>query len=300
MESTKRLRIAVTGREGQLARAIAERAGTAGVEAVFLGRPELDLARPGDWTDLFSALRPGAIVNAAAHTRVDDAEDDPAAEAVNGEAPGALARIARGLAVPIVQVSTDYVFDGSGERAWREDDLPAPLNRYGRSKLAGERAVAAATPDHAILRTSWVYGPSGRNFVRTMLSAARQREQMTVVDDQVGSPTSALDLADGVIAVARALAARPGDAALRGVFHMAGGGSTSWAGFAEAIFEESAARGGPAARVVPIPSSQYPQRARRPANSRLDCARLAHAYGIALPPWRTSLGAVVARILDEG
>lgn len=294
------MRLIVTGRDGQLARSLAERAAASGVEVVAVGRPELDLRRPDDWTRLFGALEPSVIVNAAAYTRVDDAENDPEAMVVNGEAAGAVARAAAALGVPVVQISTDYVFDGTLERPWREDDPTTPVNAYGRSKRAGEQAVAEATADHAILRTSWVCSPFGRNFVRTMLALARSRDAVSVVGDQRGAPTSALDLADGVIAVARNLAERPVQPELRGVFHMTGGGEATWAEFASAIFAASAARGGPSAGVTAIPSSAYPTPARRPANSRLDCTRLRQVHGVALPDWRESLGTLVERCLAEG
>lgn len=291
------MRVIVTGRHGQLARALAERGPAEGAEIVCVGRPELDLERPSDWTLLFGDLSPAVIVNAAAYTRVDDAETDPAAMAANGEAAGAVARAAHALGVPVVQVSTDYVFDGTLDRRYREDDPTAPVNGYGRSKLAGEQAVAHEAPDHAILRTSWVCSPFGRNFVTTMLALARSRDSVSVVGDQHGAPTSAIDLADGVIGVARNLVTRPGAAELRGVFHMTGGGETTWADFARAIFAESTARGGPGARVETIPSSAYPTPARRPFNSRLDCSRLRRMHGIALPDWRQSLGTIVERCL---
>lgn len=300
MREGPRPRLIVTGREGQLVRSMAERAPACGVDVILIGRPELDLARPTDFAPLFREYAPSAIVNAAAYTRVDDAESDPMAMAINGEGAGAVARAAHALGVPVVQISTDYVFDGSLERPYREDDPTAPVNGYGRSKLAGEEAVARATSNHAILRTSWVYSPFGRNFARTMLTLARSREAVTVVRDQHGSPTSALDLAEGVIGVAAAMVAHPDASGMRGVFHMSGGGETNWATFAEAIFAESRARGGPHARVEPIPSCAYPTPARRPVNSRLNCARLERTFGIALPDWRLSVGELVERCLAEG
>ena len=187
------------------------------------------------------------------------------------------------------------MFDGSGEKFWREDDPVGPLGAYGASKCAGEEAVAAATPNHAILRTSWVYAPWGTNFVKTMLRLAESRPELRVVADQHGAPTSALDLAEGVVAVARNLLARPADAPLRGVFHMAAQGETTWADFAREIFAQSAARGGPSAKVVPIPTSDYPTPAARPLNSRLSTEKLAAAHGVRLPDWRLGLEAVMRR-----
>jgi dTDP-4-dehydrorhamnose reductase len=201
---------------------------------------------------------------------------------------------------PVIQISTDYVFDGTASRPYREDDATGPLGVYGASKLLGEEAVADSNPDHAILRTAWIYSPFGKNFVKTMLRLAADRDEIGVVADQVGSPTGALDIADGVLAVARNLLERPQERALRGVFHMAGGGFASWAEFAREIFSVSARLGGPAARVRPIGTADYPTPARRPANSRLDCAKLAAIHGVALPPWQTSLETCIRRLVGDG
>jgi dTDP-4-dehydrorhamnose reductase len=199
----------------------------------------------------------------------------------------------------VIHISTDYVFEGKRETPYCEDYLPDPRTMYGRSKLAGETAVAASNPDHAILRTAWVYSPFGRNFVRTMLALGETREELGVVADQIGCPPSALDIADAVFAVARNLRERPRDASLRGVFHMAGQGETSWAGFAEAIFAEAQALGRKPVRVRPIGTADYPTPARRPANSRLDCAKLAAVHGIRLPDWREATKVCVGRLLAE-
>lgn len=290
------MRLAVTGAEGQVVRSLLERGPAHGVSVVAVGRPGLDLALGR--VEALAEAAPDAIVNAAAHTAVDQAESEPdAAFAVNAHGAGAVAELAARLNVPLVHLSTDYVFDGTADRPYRESDPAGPAGVYGRSKLAGEAVVAGAQPDHAILRTAWVYSPFGRNFVRTMLRLAEARDEVAVVADQVGSPTSALDIADGVIRVARNLVERPGERPLRGVFHMTGAGWTSWAGLASAVFEEAARRGGPHARVRPIPTAEYPTPARRPANSRLDCTRLAEVHGVALPPWRPSLAACVARLV---
>jgi dTDP-4-dehydrorhamnose reductase len=198
-----------------------------------------------------------------------------------------------------VQLSTDYVFDGTGERPYRETDPTNPLSVYGASKLAGERAVAEAAADYAVLRTSWVYSPFGKNFVRTMLALARQRDEVRVVCDQAGSPTSALDIADGVLGVVRNLLAVPTRSDLRGIFHMTADGTATWAEFAEAIFAASRAAGGPSAKVIPIPTTEYPTPARRPANSRLDRSALAAAHGIRLPHWRQSLQPCIERLLAQ-
>lgn len=292
------MRIAVTGTTGQLVQSLLARAPAAGVAVIAIGRPDLDLQQPAGLLQALARAEPDCIVNAAAYTAVDKAESEPElALAINGRGAGAVAAAAKAFGVPLIQISTDYVFDGALPRPWRESDATGPLGAYGRSKLAGEQAVAASTEDYAILRTAWVYSPYGGNFVKTMLRLAETRDELGVVADQLGSPTSALDLADAVIAVAKALVANPRDASLRGIFHAAGSGETSWAGLAEAVFAASAALGGPSARVRPIATSEYPTPARRPANSRLDGSLLAERYGLRLPPWQASVRACVAELI---
>lgn len=292
------MRIAVTGREGQVARALAEMGPAAGVTVVPVGRPDLDLARSASVRPALEAARPDVIVNAAAYTAVDKAESEPdLALAINGAGAGLVAEAAAALGVPVLHLSTDYVFDGSCDRPYREDDPTGPLGVYGRSKLAGEQAVAAATPAHVILRTAWVYAPFGNNFVRTMLRLAETRDEVGVVADQWGCPTSALDIAATLIAVARRLEGGAGSPDLFGVFHMTGQGEAVWADVADAVFARSAALGGPTARVRRIATADYPTPARRPANSRLDGSRLAAAYGLTLPRWRVSVEACVDRLV---
>ncbi|MCB5176424.1 dTDP-4-dehydrorhamnose reductase [Microvirga lenta] len=294
------MRLIVIGKEGQVARALAERVLAHGATAVLLGRPQLDLADPSGIEDILVETGGDLIVNTAAYTAVDQAEAEPElAEAVNGIGAGAVAGAAATMGVPIIHLSTDYVFDGTAWRPYREGDEPRPLGVYGSSKLLGERAVAAEAPDHVILRTAWIYSPFGRNFVRTMLRLARERDEVGVVADQVGSPTSALDIADGVIAIARNLLARQDEARLRGIFHMTGLGTASWAEFATEIFRLSARHGGPTARVRPIAAADYPTPARRPDDSRLDCTKLASVHGVALPDWHTSLEPCIKRLLEE-
>lgn len=298
MSDRRPLRIVVTGRDGQIARALRSRA-REGLEVEAIGRPELDLGAQCDPTVLFEALRPDVIVNAAAYTAVDQAEADrDAAFAVNCAGAGAAAQAAERLGAPIIQLSTDYVFDGASARPYREDDPPAPINVYGLSKLAGEEAVKAATSNHVILRTSWVYAPEGRNFLRTMLRLAAERDEIRVVADQHGAPTSALDLAAAIERIARNLMASPGAASLRGLFHLTNSGATTWAGFAAEIFAMSAELGGPRARVVPIPTSDYPTPARRPMRSRLDIAKVADVHGIAPRDWREALAAVMSQAAE--
>jgi dTDP-4-dehydrorhamnose reductase len=292
------MRIAVTGTDGQVAQALRERASAHQVEVLAVGRPLLDLTRPETVLGSLREVRPDAVINAAAYTAVDRAETEPdLADAVNRRGAGAVAEAARVLGVPVCHLSTDYVFDGALDRSYRETDPVGPVGAYGRSKLAGEEAVAATSPDHAILRTAWVYSPFGSNFIKTMLRLAATRDEVWVVADQQGTPTSALDIADGLIAVARNLAGSS-DRGLRGTFHMSGSGETaSWADFAEAIFAASAEAGGPSAHVRRITSAEYPTPARRPANSRLDCAKLASVHGIVLPPWPGAVRACVVRLV---
>jgi dTDP-4-dehydrorhamnose reductase len=294
---TKRLRLVVTGSQGQVARALLEQARHADVDVVALGRLELDLLQPGSIFPALQAARPDVVVNAAAFTAVDLAESQPAeAQAVNAAGAGELARAAARLVVPIVHLSTDYVFDGALDRPYCEEDPTAPIGAYGRSKLAGEEMVARETPNHVILRTAWIYSPFGKNFVRTMLKLAASQEEIGVVADQRGAPTSAHDIADGIIAVANNLNANS-DPNLRGVFHMTAQGEATWAEFAEIIFAMSREAGGPSARVKPIPTSAYPTAALRPADSRLDNAKIARGHGVVLPHWRESLRQCVARLV---
>jgi dTDP-4-dehydrorhamnose reductase len=290
------MRMLVTGARGQVVTALGERA-PPGVEVVAMGRPDLDLADPASIADAFDGEVADIVVNAAAYTAVDKAEAEEAlATRVNGEGAGLVADAARALGAPIIQLSTDYVFDGSADRPYREDDPTGPVGAYGRSKLAGEEAVAAANPRHVILRTAWVYSPFGANFVKTMLRLGETRREVRVVADQLGSPTSALDIADAVFLIAAKVLSAPSPQKY-GVFHMTGGGEATWAEFAEAIFAKAHALGRPAVKVIPITTADYPTPARRPANSRLDGARLLRDYGVELPPWRESLNVVVERLL---
>jgi dTDP-4-dehydrorhamnose reductase len=291
------MKIVVTGKVGQVVSSLIERAGD-GIEVVALGRPELDLNDVTSIARAITAARPDVVVSAAAYTAVDKAESEPGlAHAINAVGAGAVASVARGLGVPIIHISTDYVFDGTKAAPYIENDEVAPLGVYGASKLAGERAVLAADPGAVICRTAWVYSPFGANFVKTMLRLAETRDKLGVVADQIGNPTNALDIADAVIGIARRLVVEAG--APRGVFHMTGSGEGSWADLAEAVFANSAAHDGPSAKVQRITTADYPTPAARPFDSRFDCGRLEQAYGIRLPDWRVSLVAVVARLVTE-
>jgi dTDP-4-dehydrorhamnose reductase len=292
------MRIAVTGREGQVARSLAEVAPDKGSEVVAVGRPELDLA--GSVDSIIAALeaaKPDVIVSAAAYTQVDKAESEPElAFTINEHGPRAVAQAGQRLGVPVVHLSTDYVFDGLKASPYIEEDPTGPTGVYGASKLAGEKAVLSQYPNSAVLRTAWVYSPFGANFVKTMLRLAGERDEIAVVADQRGNPTSALDIADGVLRVATNLV-QDSNSDLRGVFHMSAAGEASWADFAEAIFAASAAGGGPSAGVRPIGTADYPTAARRPANSRLDSGKLARTHGVSLPDWHASLDKVVSRLV---
>mgnify|MGYP004505327869 CR=1 FL=1 len=283
------MRILVTGREGQVARSIAERA-PADAEIIFAGRPALDLADPASIERAVAENAPDLIISAAAYTAVDKAEDEAdLAMIVNGEAPGVLACAAAKIGARIIHLSTDYVFSGSSPNAYVEKDPVGPIGAYGKTKLAGEEAVRASGASCAILRTAWVYSPFGNNFVRTMLRLAADRDEVRVVADQFGCPTSALDIADAVFAAAANWQ--------EGVFHLAGTGETNWADFARAIFAESGAQGGPTAIVTDIVTSAYPTRATRPSNSRLDSSLFTRTFGYRMPEWQASLPTVVDRLL---
>jgi len=294
------VRIAVTGRSGQVVTALLERGALAGHVVIALGRPELDLADPDSVVRVLRNAAPDVIVSAAAYTAVDKAESEAyLAHAINGAGAGAVAHAARLLRVPLVQISTDYVFDGQLDRPYHEDDATSPKGVYGASKLQGEQVVLSDYAEgSAVLRVAWVYSPFGSNFVKTMLRLAGDHEEVSVVVDQMGNPTSALDIADGVLKVAANLA-YDSSAELRGTFHMTARGEANWADFAEAIFAASAAHGGPCARVKRITTAEYPTLATRPINSRLECARIAKVHGVKLPEWSASLEKVVARLLSK-
>lgn len=291
------MRIVVTGRKGQVVNSLIERGRLSGEEIVAVGRPELDLIDSASVRDALHAARPDLVVSAAAYTAVDRAESEPdLAQAINERGARAVAETATSLGVPLIHLSTDYVFDGTSARPYDESAETCPASVYGASKLAGEQAVVRACSNSAILRVAWVYSPFGSNFVKTMLRLAGDRDEVGVVADQVGNPTSALDIADGVLAVARNLLAS-NDPTLRGLFHMTARREASWADFAEGIFAASAVRGGPTASVLRITTADYPTPAARPKNSRLDCTAIARVHGVSLPDWQGSLSTVIDRLL---
>jgi dTDP-4-dehydrorhamnose reductase len=294
------IRIAVTGKHGQVVRALVEAGPALGIEVITVGRPELDLAVSKTVQPVLTAAEPDLVVNAASYTAVDKAEQEPEqANAVNATGAGAVAAAACVLGVPLIHLSTDYVFDGSKPTPYVEEDPVTPSNVYGASKLAGEQAVAAATPNHVILRTAWVYSPFGKNFVRTMLALAQCRNEVRVVADQHGCPTYAPDIAVAIVAIAQNLLNKPDDHRLRGLFHLAGSEETSWADFAAAIFDFVAANGMHKPLVIPIPSVDYPTAAYRPKNSRLDCSKLERLHGVLLPSWRASLTTCLKHLTSE-
>ena len=292
------MKILVTGREGQVVQSLLEKASQRpDLDVIASGRPELDLTKPETVHSAIEAIKPDLVVSAAAYTAVDLAEDEQElAFAVNATGAEAVAEAAKTCGVPVIHLSTDYVFAGDADEPYVETDATGPRSVYGRSKLEGERLVARANPQHIILRTAWVYSPFGRNFVKTMLKLAETRDALSVVSDQWGNPTSALDIADAIILVADHLAAAP-DFSAYGVYHLVGTGDTNWSGFARAIFDESARRGGPSATVTDITSADYPTKAARPANSRLSTAKFQRVFNWSAPHWQPSLRDVVTRLI---
>ena len=291
------MKLLVTGRHGQLARSLVERAADhPGVTIITTSRPEADLSVPGQLAEAIRAAKPDLVINAAAYTNVDGAEDEPElALRINSDGAAEGAQAATAIGARFIQLSTDYVFDGRAERAWREDDPVAPINAYGRSKAGGEQQVLAAQPNAIVVRTSWVVSRFGQNFVRTMLRLAADRDEIGVVADQRGCPTSASELADALIALSRRALA--GEA--KGIYHLAGAGEASWADLAACVMSASAECGGPSASIRPISSSDFPTRATRPAFSVLDCSHAASELGIRLGPWQPAIRAIVASIAAD-
>lgn len=282
------MKLLVFGQTGQVARELQARAGP-DLEIVALGRDRANLEDPAACAEQVAQTGAEAVINAAAYTGVDRAEAEEArATVINGAAPAAMAEAAARRGIPFLHVSTDYVFDGSGGAAFAPGDRPAPVNAYGRSKLAGEEGVRAAGGQAAILRTSWVFSAHGANFVKTMLGLSQTRDALSVVDDQIGGPTPADDIAATLITMARAMLAGQGG----GTWHFAGAPAISWAGFARETF----AQAGRDVAVTGIPGSDYPTLAARPLNSRLDCATLETDFGIKPADWKAGLARVIAEL----
>lgn len=281
----------VLGGNGQVGRQLSRSLQPLG-QLKMVGRSECDLARPGAAEDLIAACNPRVVVNAAAYTAVDRAEDDVAlAQRVNGEAVAEVAEACARAGAALVHYSTDYVFDGAGERPFTPEDPTGPLSVYGASKLAGEQAIRASGVAHLLLRTSWVYDNRGSNFLNTMLRLGGEHDVLQVVCDQMGAPTWAATIADVTALMLHQWANRDFERAVAGTYHLCSRGETSWHGFADAIFAEAVALGRISRRPVvkPIPSSDYPQRARRPANSRLDVTLTEARFGLRLPAWQEAL-----------
>lgn len=284
------MNVLVFGKTGQVAQELARAAGQGRAQITCLGRDAADLEDPAACAAAIRAAQPGAVINAAAYTAVDQAEEDEArAQVINGDAPGAMARACADLAIPFVHISTDYVFPGDGTAPWTPGDPTAPLGAYGRTKLAGEQAVAGAGGTHVILRTSWVFSAHGRNFLKTMLRLGGDRAQLTIVADQIGGPTPARAIAAACLGIAEQLRTDP---ATSGIYHFSGDPDCSWADFARAIF----AAAGLSCAVEDIPTTAFPTPAARPLNSRMDCTATRAAFGLPRPDWRAAVAEAVAEL----
>jgi dTDP-4-dehydrorhamnose reductase len=280
------MKILVTGCHGQVGQALSQHLQGLG-EIHALGREQLDLADPLSIRQVMQNLRPAMVINAAAYTAVDQAESEEAlAMRINAEAPGILAEEAKKIGASLIHYSTDYVFDGSKQGAWNEDDAVSPLSAYGRSKLAGEQAIAAVGIPYLILRTSWVYGLHGKNFLLTMLRLAQSRDSLSIVDDQIGAPTWSHTIAEATASIVKQFPRAEQIADHRGIYHLCATGHTSWYGFAQAIFSHPAVQKRPA--LQPITTAQYPTPARRPANSVMRTEKFRQRFG-ELPSWQDAL-----------
>ena len=290
-------RVLVIGRQGQLARELAQAQWPVGWTITFTGRPELDLRFPDKAAAAVAAAAPDLVVNAAAYTNVEQAESEAElARTINATGPAAVAAACKTIGAPFVTISTDYVFDGKKQSPYLENDPVNPVSAYGRGKAEGEALVRGALPEHVILRTSWMFSPFGTNFVRTMMRLGAERPALRVVADQRGCPTSAADLAQAVVAVCNAIKTGQGRF---GTYHAANAGAATWYEFASAIFQTLAARGERVPEIVPITTAEYPTKAARPANSVLDCARLSDTFGITLRPWRQALANCVNELARQ-
>lgn len=284
------MKILVFGKSGQVARELARRC-PSNVDALFLGREEVDLSTPDYAAQAISDADVDAVINAAAWTAVDKAEtEEAAATVVNGDAPGAMARACAEKSIPFLHISTDYVFDGAGSEAFRPEHATKPLGAYGRSKLAGEKAVQASDAHHLILRTSWVVSAHGTNFIKTMLRLGHQRDSLRVVADQFGGPTPASSIADALYTAAHIML----DGHVGGIQHFAGAPDTSWAKFAREIM----AGANLPCLIEDIPTSEFPTPAKRPTNSRLDCSSFNKSFNVARPEWRAGLQDILNELGD--
>ncbi|MBR0651216.1 dTDP-4-dehydrorhamnose reductase [Roseomonas terrae] len=284
-------RILVTGRGGQLATGLETALPAQGFDAILVGQPEFEFDDPATVAAAFTAAEPDAVVNCAAWTAVDAAEDnEPAAFHANALGPALVAAHCAALGIPLIQVSTDYVFDGRKGAPYLETDTPNPLSAYGRTKLAGEWAALAAHRQTLVLRTAWVFAPNGNNFMRTMLRLGAERPELRIIADQHGSPTAAPDLADAIASILAQIRQEGWQERHAGVFHATGSGFTTWHGFAEAIFAEAGVQ---RPTLHPITTSEYPTKAVRPTDGRLDGTRLEKTFGLRLPSWQDGLRRVL-------
>ena len=295
------VRIVVIGRSGQVACALMRRGGAAqGVEVVCGGRPDVDLAVIQSLRAFVDRVQPDVVVNAAAYTGVDKAESDSdAAMAINAHGVGALAGLCAERDLPLIHISTDYVFDGSKPSAYVEDDLRKPIGVYGASKAAGEVVIAELAPRHIILRTAWVYGQTGSNFVVTMLRLGQERDELGVVDDQHGTPTLSDDIASAIIEMAQVSIGRTREDPIWGTYHFTGGGETTWYGFAQQIFVHAKRAGLATPLLRRIATSDYPTPAKRPANSVLDCSKFKSRFETRILPWDRVLNENIGLIINS-
>lgn len=292
------LRIFVSGEHGQVARALGQACLRRGHTVRLAGHATADLTDGTTLSGAMAAFRPDLVVNAAAYTAVDKAEDEPErAFRLNRDGAANVAAAAAVLHAPLIHLSTDYVYDGAKSSPYVEADAPRPLGVYGASKLTGEGAITHVGGDYVILRTSWVCSPDGNNFVKTMLRLAGQRDEIGVVDDQWGAPTFAADLAEAIISIGEILLSLNDRSGVTGLYHISGTGETTWCRFARAIMRGSSDKGGPFCRVRAITTQEYPTRAKRPLNSRLDCSKLARVFGLRMPPWQASLDSCLDQLL---
>jgi dTDP-4-dehydrorhamnose reductase len=292
-------RIFVVGEHGQVAQMLGRECATRGHAVRLAGRAIADITDPLALSAAVADFQPELVINAAAYTDSDKAEDEmDQAFLLNRDGAANVAVAAANVRAPLIHISTDYVFDGSKPSPYVETDAPNPIGAYGASKLAGEAAIAAVGKNYVIIRTSWVYSPTGSNFVKTMLRLASQRDEVGVVDDQWGAPTSAGDLAKAIVSIGEALLTASDRSKLIGIYHASGAGETTWYRFARAIMKGSADKGGPSCRVRPITTREYPTRVNRPANSCLDCSKLARVYGIRMPAWESSLDICLDQMIN--
>ncbi|MCF6198743.1 MAG: dTDP-4-dehydrorhamnose reductase [Hyphomicrobiaceae bacterium] len=300
------MKILVIGASGQLAMALREVAlqqlkGLDDLDVISCGRPELDLANADSLERVMSDVQPDLVINAAAYTAVDAAEEEgwPEALVLNRDGVERLGKATSAREIPIIHVSTDYVYDGRKKTPYVETDPTDPINAYGRSKLMGEQTLAAANPRHIILRTAWVFSPTGTNFLKTMLRLGSERSELGIVADQFGNPSYAPHLARAILQIAHQIdqSAKDNRGRFWGIYHMVGTGEASWHQFAKEIFKASKKAGGSDCVVEPISTKDFPTKAARPANSRLDCAKLEKVFNITMPPWRTGVDECLDRLL---